>query len=114
MILTHLGLADKDIALLRSVFSISKELQQNYTLVGTEKRRTPGRLADILLLNGDDEEAMKIWGVLENVSKNTTPVIVTSSRSDFADRHVLRRPLTPRRVIAVLAGVAVSKSGVAA
>lgn len=107
-VITHLGLDDRDIRSLTSIFNLSQELKTNYTMIGTEKRRTPGRLADVLLINGDDAEAMKIWGVLENASKNTTPVIISSTKDDFGERHVLRRPCSPGKLINVLEAIAVS------
>lgn len=103
MVVTHLGLENKDIAIIKSAFNVSKELRENYTLVGTEEKlSTLERLAGIVLINSDDEEAIKAWRILGSVAKNTAAVMVTAAKRDIEAQYVLRHPLTPKRIAAVL------------
>lgn len=102
IIVSHLGLTARDVAMIKSVFNLNPQLREKFMFVELEQRRTSGRLADIIFVNADDAQMLEIWQSLAHNNKLTTPIMVTSSSEPFKDILTLQRPLVLKRLMTSL------------
>lgn len=97
-----LGVAGRDLGFLNSIFRLSPKLQDQCSFVGVERRRFPGRLANVVFVNADDADAVSTWESLASDNPHTTPIMMTSKVTGEEDALVLQRPLVLRKVMEVL------------
>ncbi len=97
-----LGLAGRDLGFLNSIFRLSPKLQDQCSFVGVERRRFPGRLANVVFVNADDADAVSTWETLAPDNPHTTPIMMTSKPTGEEGALVLQRPLVLRKVMEVL------------
>jgi len=110
-IVSHLGLADRDIAMIKSIFNINPHLGNEFTFVELEKRRNHGRLADIIFINADSAQILTLWKTMAAENKLTTPIMVASNIKQMDNELTLQRPLVLKRLLAAL-NQAVSTTGI--
>ena len=69
---------------------------------GIERRRSAGRLANVVFINADDQESLGMWETLAPENPQTTPIMVAAQ--PYAGKEVLslQRPLVLRRVLQML------------
>lgn len=80
--------------LIGSLISSTPALQQRFSL-HEERIARP----DILLVNGDNHEAVSTWKNLYNGAPQSRVLFISSSSRDFAPHQVLRRPVTLRTLV---------------
>jgi len=130
-VVSHIGLPEKEVTVLASIFCVIsaspkindetifiqeqklaiQSTNAGIDFIGDEKRRAPGRLADIVFVDGDNRFAMESWLSLKESNPLTIPIIVSSKQNlKEANGVVLKRPLMIKRVIDVLAEVTNTKN----
>jgi len=133
-VVSHLGLPDKEVILLTSIFSvlgtssrvndelvfirdarqsideIKKNTNENIKFIGNENRRSPGRLADIVFIDGDNRFSIEVWMELKESNPLTVPIIVSSRKSNKSvGQYTVQRPLMLKKLIVVLAEITNTK-----
>ncbi len=131
IVVSHIGLPDREVKLLTSIFSvlglsavpgfddgfnfvtdqqnkltsnIQKNASQDLKFIGKEQRSAPGRLADIVFVDGDNKFALNTWTTLQQTNPLTVPIIVTN-KEDNPDYHTIKRPLMLKRIISALTAI---------
>lgn len=87
--LHHIGLDNREIMLIESLINSSPDLQNRYLFQSSRINRP-----DILLVNGDSQDAINTWKTLYNRAPQSRVLFISTHDQDFAPHKVLRRPLT--------------------
>ncbi len=98
-----IGFSEHEQRLLRSIFSLSSNRPRAYTL----GRRESHTSADMLLVNGDDEQAVSEYNGYLVGRPDTPTVMVAKHPPEDLKYHYLRRPLIATRVYRCLDKVSV-------
>jgi len=97
----HLGLADHDIRVLKTIFSLSPQLKDRYLLA----EPTWLAKADLVLVNLDNPEAITNWKKVARINRLATPITL-SSRGKVVDGVAsLTQPIRLQILIEVLENV---------
>ncbi len=131
IVVSHIGLPDREVKLLTSIFNVlalsaapgfddefdfvpdqqnkltsnsQKNADQDLKFIGKEQRSAPGRLADIIFVDGDNKFAFNTWKTLQQTNPLTVPVIVTNT-NDSPNCHTIKRPLMLKRIISALTAI---------
>jgi two-component system cell cycle response regulator len=97
----HLGLADHEIRVLKTIFSLSPQLKERYLLA------EPAWLAkaDLVLVNLDNPEAIANWKKVARINRLATPITL-SARGKVVDGVAsLTQPIRLHMLIEVLENV---------
>ena len=100
-IISHIGLPAREVAVIRSLFSLVRSLQDGYTFVDSEKMGN----ADLVFVNNDDQRATQQWRGLASHNKFVAPVMVTAGDRKVHSHLTLQRPLSVRKLLYVLHSV---------
>ena len=73
-VISHIGLPAREVAVIRSLFSLVRSLQDGYTFVDSEKIGN----ADLVFVNNDDQRATQQWRGLASHNKFVAPVMVNA------------------------------------
>ena len=96
--LSYLGLTDLEVRVLKSIFTLAPQLNENYLLI------TPERLqeADVILVNADDPVSLQTWNELSQKNRTTTSLMLTDD-DDLADCDFkIRRPIRVQKLVTAL------------
>lgn len=107
---SQIGLPDRDIALIKSLFNLSPKLRHDYRFVDKDDPLLAGAVADVLFVNSDDVECLEKWRELEQRSPLTTPIMVSSSGQQVRHFKTLQRPLVLKRLIEALESVTTTET----
>lgn len=99
--ITQIGLNQADLRLIETVFKLSAELKQNYTL----STQTLLENADIVFLDADSDVSLQQWKVLQLASSHSTAIKVTSNPALANEPLVLSRPLSLKKLMSTLQSV---------
>jgi twitching motility two-component system response regulator PilG len=100
-IISHIGLPAREVVVIRSLFSLVRSLQDGYTFVDSEKLG----YADLVFVNSDDRRASEQWQAIASNNKCVAPVMVTAGNGQVDAHLTLHRPLSVRKLLAVLHSV---------
>jgi len=99
--ITQIGLNQADLRLIETVFKLSAELKQSYTLSTSELFEN----ADIVFVDADSEQAMQLWQTHKQNNIHSTAIKVTSNTDLSHDSQVLSRPLSLKKLMSTLQSV---------
>lgn len=87
--LGYIGLEDREVRVLKSIFILSPELKESYSLVNE------GDLpeADLVLVNVDSEKALRYWSKLTAVNKLAKPLALSAKGRSIGDVEPLKLPI---------------------
>jgi len=100
-VISHIGLPAREVAVIRSLFSLVRSLQDGYTFVDSEKLG----YADLVFVNNDDQRASEQWRGMASNNKFVAPVMVTALNGQVGAHLTLQRPLSVRKLLNVLQSV---------
>ncbi len=100
-LISHIGLADRDLAVIQSIFRLVARLNKIYEFAGTEKKHS----ADVLFVNTDDKDAIHEWQAFRQVNQHVMPILVGSGEMGIDGAITLKRPLILKHLIAALESV---------
>ncbi len=89
-----LGLSKKDMTVLKVLFEINPELEQNYILLPTSAMSS----ASIVFVNADDKEAVALWKKFKDRCPYAVPVMVYLRATPAEFKHNIKLPLNVSRV----------------
>jgi twitching motility two-component system response regulator PilG len=95
--LSYLGLTELEVRVMKSIFTLAPELNENYLLI------SPDRLdeADVILVNADDPGSVRKW---QELSRNgvTTSLMLTDDENLTDGDFKIRRPIRMQKLVAAL------------
>lgn len=100
-VISHIGLPAREVAVIRSLFSLIRSLQDGYTFVDSEEIR----YAHLVFVNNDDQRATQQWRGIASNNKFVAPVMVTDRNGQVHSHLTLQRPLSVRKLLNVLHSV---------
>ncbi|MEN8130234.1 MAG: response regulator [Pseudomonadota bacterium] len=102
----YLGLSDREIRVLKSIFALSQKFCDNYQLVNPDKLHT----ADVVLVNADDPSAVHQWWKTTQQNDLAVPITLSSNEKAVAETINLKRPLQVKRFLEALQTITKSKT----
>lgn len=98
--LGYIGLTELEVKVLKSIFTLAPQLQENFSLVPPDEVER----ADLVLVNGDDPGSMSKWEKLHNGNRLMSSLILTDNEM-LASGDTLRRPIRVQKLIDALEDV---------
>jgi CheY-like chemotaxis protein len=96
--LSYLGLSEKEVRVLKSIFTLAPQLSENFSLTEPDYSEE----VDVFLVDADDQQALERWKQIKHTNSLATSLML-SSRDDFPDGDViLQRPIRVQKLIAAL------------
>ena len=103
-----LGMTAIERHVIKSVFKLSAHRPRSYTLT----EFSPEQPADILIIDGDDPDAMTKWHAI-NAQSTKTPSIptlmISKDKPPGSEYYHARRPIVPTRILAMLDTIAIKE-----
>lgn len=96
--LGHLGLGNREVRVLKSVFALSPDLKEHYVL--TDQRQLQD--ANLVLVNADSQEACKQWGRLSSINKQAKAMSLSGLGNTIDGSEPLVLPIRLPRLIKAL------------
>jgi len=96
--LSYLGLTELETKVLKSIFTLAPQLKQNFTLVPPEQIEQ----ADLILVNGDDPDAIRTWTALRDDNQLLSSLMLTDSAGLVGSASAIQRPIRVQKLIAAL------------
>jgi len=101
-----IGIPANEQKILKNIFKLSLYRARSYTL----SEMISGQSVDILLVNGDDPNAIRSWHSLNNTDTSSIPtLIVSQQKPSDAQLYHIRRPLIATRVLGALDQIAIKE-----
>ena len=97
---TQIGLTQSDLRLIETVFKLSADLANKYSLNTAELLKT----ADIVFVNTDQAESVAQWEEIVETNPQATPIRVTSHPTGN-EINELSRPLSLKKLMSALQSV---------
>jgi len=96
--LSYIGLADLEVRVLKSIFTLAPQLNENYRLL------PPSMLdeADLVLVNSDDPGTIRQWTELKQSNQLATSLLLTDSLKLASGERTIQRPIRVQKLIAAL------------
>lgn len=96
--LSYIGLTDLEVRVMKSIFTLAPQLNENYLLV------PPDRLdeADVILVNADDQVSLQMWNKLSRKNGATTSLMLTDDDNLADGDFKIRRPIRVQKLISAL------------
>ena len=84
-----LGLVDREVRILRSMFSLAPQLSENYVLLDPKAIST----ADVVLVNADDPSAFDEWNTLAQRDNLAVPIMLSANGKTIGNTVSMSRPI---------------------
>ena len=94
----YLGLEDREVRVLKSIFTLSPHLKEHYVLTGSSELKK----ADLVLVNADSPRAVEHWSKVARVNKLATPLTFSAIGKTVGDIVPLKLPIRLSRLIEAL------------
>lgn len=96
--LCYIGLTELEIRVLKSIFALAPQLNENYTLL------PPIQLAeaDLVLVNIDDSATIRRWTELKQENHLLVSLLLTNSTNLNSDDRNIQRPIRVQKLIEAL------------
>ena len=96
--LSYLGLSEKEVRVLKSIFTLAPQLSENFSLTDPDQLDD----VDVFLVDADDPQVLEKWKQIKRANSLATSLML-SSRDDIPDGDViLQRPIRVQKLIAAL------------
>lgn len=94
---SHLGLRQDEIKVLKSVFSFDPKLKVSFKLLDASQSKH----ADVILINYDDPIALEIWDKIAKYNRVTQKVLLGTSIPPDESGFTLNKPIRPRNLLRI-------------
>ena len=71
--LSHIGLSELEVRVLKSIFTLAPQLNENYSLISPELIHA----ADVILVNADDADILRKWQSITANNDLTSALMLT-------------------------------------
>lgn len=96
--LSYVGLTELEVRVLKSIFTLAPQLNENVTLASPEQVEQ----ADIVLVNADHSDSLQIWKSIKQSNSLCTSLMLTDREESVDGDFVLQRPIRVQKLIAAL------------
>lgn len=106
-IISHIGLTDRDLAVIQCYFNIVSKLNKTYEFTDNDRKQD----ADVVFINSDDPDAIDEGRQLCADNPGVTPIRIGTQRQASAnDTLTLKRPLVLKRLLGALDSITKSSN----
>lgn len=102
----HLGLDDHEIRVLKTIFSLSPQLKEEYVLIGFSGLEK----ADLVLVNLDNPEAIANWKKVARSNRLATPITLSAHGRSVGGVVSLTLPIRLQQLIDVLENIVADRT----
>ena len=96
--LSYVGLSDLEVRVLRSIFTLAPQLNENVTLMSPEQIAE----ADVILVNADDPATLETWKKISQQNSMCTSLMLSDQGDAGLGDVTLQRPIRVQKLIAAL------------
>ena len=96
--LSYIGLTDLEVKVLKSIFTLAPQLNENYSLL----LPTQVDIADLVLVNIDDAESVRLWSDLKHGNQLVASLLLTDNSDLSGKENTIQRPIRIQKLIAAL------------
>jgi twitching motility two-component system response regulator PilG len=96
--LSYIGLTELEVRVLKSIFTLAPQLNENVTL--TPPEQVAG--ADVILVNADDPKSTQIWNKVKARNSLCTSLMLTDHEDSSEGDVTLHRPIRVQKLISAL------------
>jgi len=96
--LSYIGLTELEVRVLKSIFTLAPQLNENVTLTSPAQREQ----ADVLLVNADHPESLQVWKAIKQRNSMCTSVMLTDNENSAQGDFILQRPIRVQKLISAL------------
>ena len=94
----YLGLEDREVRVLKSIFALSPQMKEHYVLTGSSELDK----ADMVLVNAGNPKAVSGWNKISQVNKLATPIALSATDNTIAEVIPLKLPIRLPKLIKAL------------
>ncbi len=96
--LSYVGLTELEVRVLKSIFTLAPQLNENVTLAPPEQVEQ----ADVILVNADHPESLNVWKNIKRKNGLCTSLMLTDREDSIDGDLVLQRPIRVQKLISAL------------
>ena len=96
--LSYVGLSELEVRVLKSIFTLAPQLNENVTLTTPEQVEE----ADVILVNADHDQSLNVWKAIKQRNSMCTSLMLTGQEDSAEGDFVLRRPIRVQKLISAL------------
>lgn len=96
--LGHIGLTELEVRVLKSIFTLAPQLNENVTLLAPEEATE----ADVILVNADDPGSAQTWQEIKQKNSLCTSLMLTDREESSGGDFTLQRPIRVQKLISAL------------
>ena len=96
--LSYIGLTELEVRVLKSIFTLAPQLNENVTLTSPQQVAE----ADVLLVNADDPGSLETWKKIKRRNSLCTSLMLTDSGEADGGDFTLQRPIRVQKLISAL------------
>jgi twitching motility two-component system response regulator PilG len=96
--LSYIGLTELEVKVLKSIFTLAPQLQDNCTLIPPSSIHQ----ADLILVNADDPESIRQWTEIRQANSLISALLLTDSDKLAGSDNTIQRPIRVQKLIAAL------------
>ena len=96
--LSYVGLSDLEVRVLKSIFTLAPQLNENVTLTSSEQVAD----ADVILVNADDPKTLELWKQIKQKNSMCTSLMLSDQADTGLGDVTLQRPIRVQKLIAAL------------
>ena len=96
--LSYVGLSDLEVRVLKSIFTLAPQLNENVTLTSPDKVAE----ADVILVNADDPKTLELWEKIKQRNSMCTSLMLSDQAESGLGDVTLQRPIRVQKLIAAL------------
>ncbi|HEY5740804.1 MAG TPA: response regulator [Gammaproteobacteria bacterium] len=99
--LSYVGLTELEVRVLKSIFTLAPQLNENVTLTSPEQVEQ----ADIILVNADQPESLNLWKNLKQRNNLCSSLMLTDDQETADGDFVLQRPIRVQKLISAIENI---------
>lgn len=96
--LSYIGLTELEVRVLKSIFTLAPQLNENVTLTPPEQAAG----ADVILVNADDPKSSQMWTKIKIRNSLCTSLMLTDREESSGGDLTLQRPIRVQKLISAL------------
>ena len=96
--LSYIGLTELEVRVLKSIFTLAPQLNENVTLTSPEQAAD----ADVILVNADNPKSAQMWTKIKVRNNLCTSLMLTDREESSGGDITLQRPIRVQKLISAL------------
>ena len=93
--LSHIGLSELEVRVLKSIFTLAPQLNENYSLISPELIH----VADVILVNADDADILRKWQGITAKNNLTSSLMLTDQGETKLGDLAIQRPIRVQKLV---------------